>query len=357
MKRLRGRATDAPTPLSDARFDAARALHRALGVVDLHVDCILQASLFGYDIEAAHRPGRYGQPRFNHVDVPRMVEAGYSGAYFGVHYFPWQSERGWRSAMKQLSRIDALCERDDRLYRVRRASDWDKAREAGCIGIAAGFEGAHLLNERLDRVQWLAENGVSYLTLAHFSKNAAATPSMGIGADEESGLTDFGIAVVEELQVNGVCVDTAHLNMPCVHHACRISRAPMFCTHTGAKGVHDVARCIDDIAIKAIADTGGVIGIIFSPHFLTGQAAAGTEAIIAHAQYIKELVGAQHVALGSDYDGWLPAIPSDHRDCRDILRVTAALLEAGFTETETRGVLRENALRAHQGCEAAASTG
>lgn len=332
-------------PLESAPFDAARALHAQTGLVDLHVDMVIQHQLFGYDMSAAHAPGRYGKPRYNHVDVPRMQEASYGGACLGIHWWPWQSERGWRAANRQLDVVDALCERDARTLRVRSPKDWAAAAAAGKLALMPGVEGAHILNGQLDRVDALAARDVAYLTLAHFSKNDAATPSMGRGANEQDGLTPFGVEVVRRAQDLGVVVDLAHVNTPGALEACRVADRPVLCTHTGAKGVHTSARNIDDAVIDAIAALDGTIGLIFSPHFLAGDKRAGTEALVRHARYIADRVGARHVALGSDYDGWLPAIFSDHRDCRDMLRVTAALLADGFSPDDVRGILRDNALR------------
>jgi membrane dipeptidase len=334
-----------PEPLESARFDAARALHADAGLIDLHVDMVIQRQLFGYDMSAEHAPGRYGKPRYNHVDVPRMQQAAYGGACLGIHWWPWQSERGWAAALRQLDVVDALCEQDERTHRVRSPADWDAARRRGTLALMPGVEGAHMLNGRVERVDVLAERDVAYLTLAHFSKNDAATPSMGRGANERDGLTAFGEAVVRRAQDVGVVVDVAHVNTPGALDACRIADRPLLCTHTGAKGVHPSARNIHDEVIDAIARVDGTIGIIFSPHFLAGTKRAGTEALVRHARYIADRVGARHVALGSDYDGWLPAIFSDHRDCRDTLRVTAALLEDGFSASEVQGMLRGNALR------------
>lgn len=332
-------------PLSDSSFDAARAVHEVAGLIDMHVDVIIQHRLFGYDISKEHRPGRYGQPRWNHADVPRMQQASYGGACLGIHWFPWQSERGWRAALRQLDVLDELGRRDKRVLRVTEPADWDRAQASGRLALAPGVEGAHILNKQLDRVDELAQRGVAYLTLAHFSRNAAATPSMGLGANETDGLTDFGRALVPRLEAAGILIDIAHLNMPCAREACALSTRPLFCTHTGVKAVHDHARCISDDVVDAVAERDGAIGIIFSPHFLAGKRRASTEALVAHALHIRQRVGARHICIGSDYDGWLPAIFSDHRDCRDMLRVTMGLLDAGFTEEETAGVLRGNALR------------
>ncbi len=323
-------------------------------IIDLHVDSIIQQRLFRYNIRRRHRAGVPGQPLFWHADIPRMIEAGYRGACMGIHYYPWESERGWAEMNRQIAYLDEVTESDSRVMRVRCASDWDRAQQEGKLGLAAGVEGAHMLNGRIERVRRLAQLGVSYLTLTHFSANSAATASIGRGANETEGLTVFGRRLVQELNHWGVAVDLAHVNTPGVLEACEVSDVPVFCTHTGVKGVFDSPRNITDAEIDAIADTGGVIAIIFAPLYLAGKWRVDTEVALDHYEYVIDRVGIDHVAVGSDYDGWLPTILSDHRDCRDVGRVVEGLRRRGYGDEELEKVAYANALRAFRDVEEAA---
>ena len=193
-----------------------------------------------------------------------------------------------------------------------------------------------MLNGDIERVRTLAERRVAYLTLTHFSKNAAATPSMGRGANEVDGLSGFGRELIAALDEAHIPVNLAHVNTPGVLEACAVASRAVLCTHTGVKGVHDHARNITDEEIDAIAETDGVIGVMFAPVFLAGKLRADTGCVVDHIEYIIDRVGMRHVALGSDYDGWLPTIPSDHRDCRDIVKVTDELAAAATATTTSR---------------------
>ncbi len=315
---------------------------------DLHVDSIIQQRLFGYDLRRRHRRGVSGQPLFWHADIPRMMEGGYGGACMGVHYYPWESERGWVEMQRQIAYLDAVCEQVDEVVRVRDVGGWARGLEDERLALAPGVEGAHMLNGRIERVEALAQMGVSYLTLTHFSANAAATASIGRGANEREGLTAFGREVVRELNRVGVAIDVAHVNDRGVIEACEESEAPVFCTHTGVKGVWDHSRNISDEALDAIAATGGVVGVILGPVFIAGRLRADTEAVLDHYDYIVDRVGEEHVALGSDYDGWLPTIASDHRDCRDLKRVPQGLAARGWSAEALQALSRENACRAFQ---------
>ena len=274
-----------------------------------------------------------------------MMEADYGGACMGVHYWPVESERAWREANKQMDALDRVTREDPRVWRVHEPADWDRARDAGKLALALGVEGAHMLAGRVERVARLAERGVAYLTLAHFGKNAAATPSMGRGANERGRLTDFGRDLVHACHRAGVVVDIAHLNTPCAEDVCAAARAPIFCTHTGLKGVCDVARNISDDVLAGVARLNGAVGIIVGPVFLKGSFTADTEAFVDHVDYVVARVGPEHVCFGSDYDGWLPTILSDHRDVRDTLRITDALLRRGYAEEAILGFWRGNAMR------------
>jgi len=311
-------------------------------ILDLHVDCIILHELFGFEIDRRHRAGLPGQPLFWHADLPRMREAGYGGVCLGVHWWPFENERGWRSAIGQIDYLDRVAESAEGVERVREPGDWERA-EGRALDVAPGVEGAHVLNGELGRVEQLAERDVAYLTLAHFSKNSACTPSVGRGADESSGLTGFGRDLVDALQECGVAVDLAHVNTPGVLETCERAEQPVLCTHTGVRGVYDGARNITDEEIDAIAETGGVVGIIFAPVFLSGELVGDTRLVVDHIEYVADRVGVDHVAVGSDYDGWIPTIPSDQRDCRDIGRVPEVLEDRGWERDAIEAVMGRNA--------------
>lgn len=313
-------------------------------MIDLHVDSLIQKRLFGYRPERAHRAGFRAQPLFWHADIPRMREAGYHGACLGMHYFPWESEGGWRELQKQLAALDALGELEG-VRRVRSGEDWSLAMERGELALAAGVEGAHMLNRRLERVEELAAQGIAYMTLVHLGSNSAATTSWGLRADATSRLSDLGVALIEELERHGVLVDLAHVNHAGVMHACEVATRPLMCTHIGVNAVHAHPRNLRDEAIDAIAETGGVIGVIFCPAFLCGRLWCTSQEIVRHVLYLIERVGVEHVALGSDFDGWIATIPHDMRDCRDVFRIRDALGEAGLSSDEVEGVMWRNARR------------
>ena len=326
------------------QFEAeARRLLAELGLLDLHVDSLLATRLFGYDVTRRHRAALRGQPILWHCDLPRMREAGYRAATFGLHAWNFEYEGAWRECCRQLDLFDALVARGE-LRRPSSHADW-VANTTGdeALLAAPGVEGAHMLNGRLERIEVLSARGAAYMTLVHLRGNRAAANGFGIGANERDGLSGYGREVVSELERCGVTVDVAHVNDRGLLEVAAMAKRPLLCTHTGLKSVHAHGRNISDEAVHAIAATDGVIGIIFAPVFLAGRLRSDSRCIADHIERVVSLVGVRHVALGSDYDGWVPSIPIDQRDCRDLWRIVAILLERGWSREDLDRLLSRNA--------------
>ncbi|MFQ5771802.1 MAG: membrane dipeptidase, partial [bacterium] len=178
--------------------EEARKLHEESIVVDLHIDPILQHFLFGYDLREEHHASwkprkrrllfhlislyaklrNLHQPFFNHIDIPRMVRGGYTFGAFGVHYWPCQSETGWKMIQKQIAYLHQITTEDDRLILANNPEDIRRAFQQKKIAAFIGVEGTHCLGQdgkqtmimRLNRMEELyKKHGVCYLTLTHFS--------------------------------------------------------------------------------------------------------------------------------------------------------------------------------------------
>lgn len=319
--------------------------HRKQILVDLHVDVIIQRRLFGYNIQKKHEPWKRRQPLIWHADIPRMVEGGYTLAALGLHYLQKESPKGWSEVRKQKDIAKSIADKDPSTVWVETAADIEQAHEQGLLAMMPGVEGAHILNGNLEHLQEAREWGTLYLTLSHFCKNQAATPGIGRGSNPHDGLTDWGRDLIRALNELQIVVDVAHVNPAGVLDICEATTQPVIASHTCAMGFYNTRRGIPDDGLRAIAETGGVVGIIFSPHFLCGKLNASTSCIVDQARYLADLIGPEHIAFGSDFDGWIPSIPNDMRDCRDMPMLTQQLLDAGFSHDEVAGILGQNFLR------------
>lgn len=321
----------------------ARALHERFPAIDLHADTLMWSRWVGYDLHRRHEPPLPRAALGGHVDVPRLVEGGIGAQFFGLVSLPIGQKRGLFAVVDE--QIDALerslAARPDRLSRARTPSDIEEARRRGAVSALLGIEGAHALEGDLDHLAHFARRGVRYLGLAHFSANEACSPAFGRGARPSEGLTPFGRDVVRRCEELGVIVDLAHINRRGFFEACALATRPPMVSHTGVLGAFEHWRNVDDEQLRAVADKGGCVGVIFCPNFLGGD---GLGPVVQHLRHILDVCGEDTPALGSDWDGFI--VPT--RELSDASRLpllTDALLAAGVSEAAIGKILRTNVLR------------
>lgn len=198
---------------------------------------------------------------------------------------------------------------------------------------------------------------------------------IGIGCTEriDAGLSNYGIEVVRHCNALGIVVDVSHCCHRTTMDACQYSRRPVTANHTSAGRLYFHARAKSDEALRAIADTDGVIGVLAVPFFLTDAAGASIDHMLDHIEYIADLVGWRHVGLGTDWPLQAPdeltqlILSPDNKplgfrsadgievtrrlagleDCRDLPNVTRGLVKRGFDDEQIRGILGENAMRVY----------
>ncbi len=319
-------------------------VHRAGPVIDLHLDSLLWTRLVGYDLSRRHRNIFPRSPYGFHSDLPRMLAGGVTGAYFGLHSWPFTGERAFREIVRQVEAFHGIVARDRRLRFGDSPEAFLAAHADGVVAGTMGLEGAHGINGRLERVEYLYEAGVRYMTLAHFHRNRAATPALGWRANEEDGLSAYGRELVHEMNRVGMIVDCAHLNETCRLEVAQRTTRPILVTHTGVKAVVDHPRNISDASIRAVAKTGGVIGIMFAPIFISGRLLGTIGDVVAHVRHVHDLVGIEHVAIGTDFDGFIPTVPKEVQDIAALPTFTAALLHDGFEPAQISAVLGGNVI-------------
>lgn len=203
--------------------------------------------------------------------------------------------------------------------------------------IIAGFlgvEGGHCLEGELDNVQHLYDEGIRMLGPTHFFDNELGGSAHGISGE---GLTEFGISVIKEMNRLNMIIDLSHLSLKMIDDILELSTRPVIVSHTGVKGTKDSPRNLSDAHIKAIADRGGLIGIGFFKGAINGE----IEDIVHAIKYVRDLVGIEYVALGSDFDG-AATTPIDITGMPYILQ---GLMDAGFTKKEIEVVMGENVKR------------
>jgi membrane dipeptidase len=367
---------------SDPISERAKKLHFSSLILDTHIDVTPYLQREGWKFDERHTTG--------HIDLPRMKEGGLNGLFFSIY----MSGRvtGPKAVNDALERIAAVhklaADMPDKVMLCTTAADVRQAHKQGKIAALMGMEGGHMINNSLPVLRMYAALGVRYLTLTH-SVNTDWADSSG-DQPKHNGLTDFGKDVVRELNKLGVMVDISHVADKTFWDALAVSQAPMIASHSSCRAVAGHSRNMTDEMIKALAQKGGVIQINYLDSFIdpalyaysqkTSAASrelmqklgepsrenfakvreelakqfgpapkASWERIVDHIDHAVKLVGADHVGLGSDFDGG--GMPVGMEDCTKLPKITEALLRKGYQEADIRKILGGNTVRLLGGVE------
>jgi membrane dipeptidase len=378
---------------SDEISPRAKKLHFSSIVIDTHDDTTQRLLTPGFDIGVRHTDGS--------IDIPRMREGGLGAIFFSI----WMSGTvtGPEAVKRTLDQIDDVREmvrtHAKDLVLCTTAAEIRRAHADGKIAILIGVEGGHMIDSDLAVLRSYAALGARYMTLTHYLNDEWADSSTDKPA--HNGLTDFGKEVVREMNRQGMMVDISHVADKTFYDALAVSQAPMIASHSSCRALCDHPRNMTDDMIKALASKGGVIHINYYMGFLSQEyrdamksnpeldkqmqaeiekrcgknedcqllegdnlireaVAAGKlprvtwEAIIQHIDHAVKLVGADHVGLGSDFDG--ANMPYGMEDVSMIPKITDALLKKGYSEADIRKILGENTLRVMEQVEATAKS-
>ncbi len=357
------------------------ALHRDAFVMDGHIHVMSRQLLQKLDIGQRYSDG--------HVDLPRARLGGLDAMFFSVYtpepYYPGRHEvtntfRVVELALEQIEKNKAVIEL------ARNATEIEAINRRGRMAALLDLEGGFDLDGDLHLLRALHRLGLRSLQLTAHNETNGFIDSCCAPA-RWKGLNEHGRAVVAEMNRLGMLINVAHASDEAILQAAAASRHPVVYTHGGFRGIVDNPRCLTDQAAKAIASKGGVIGIQFGSTFNNPKfaewvrrnrpaaAAPPTPATLAEADrevarglpfvfkgvipdeywmgtdqlarvvdYGVRLVGEDHVALGSDFDGG-PPLPRQIRDVSDYPEITKALAQLGYSPARIRKVVGLNWLR------------
>lgn len=330
--------------------EAAVALYLASEVIDLHIDTFIWRRLFGYDLARRHGRGLLNGCFYSHCDLPRVREAKVGGAVWIITTNPLRTRRGRRTALLQnIARLSRELTATGEVAVVADARAYRAARARGLHGAFLGIQGGNALELSVDDFDLPELAPLSLVTLLHFTRSRIGAPALPwylrFGSQR---LTSFGADYVRKLNERRVLVDLAHLGERAFWDVLDVhdKSQPITISHAACQGVHGHFRNVTDAQIKAIADRGGVVGIIFNTAFLGGSLLFGRAARVAdHIAHAVRLVGADHVSLGSDFDGAIIP-PRDLRSLYELPRLVALMLERGLSERDVQKVLGGSFLRA-----------
>ena len=367
---------------ADSISPQARRLHFSSIVVDTHDDTTQRFFSKDFDLGKRNATGN--------IDIPRMREGGLNAIFFSI----WIDGRtmGPPAVQQALDQIDAVQQNVSKYSKdlafARTAADVRRAHKQGKIAVLMGIEGGHMLGNDIRMVRIYSDLGVRYMTLSHFYNDEWADSSTD--KPVHNGLTDYGKEIVREMNRTGMLVDISHVSDKTFYDALAVSRAPLIASHSSCRALCNHPRDMSDDMIKALAEKGGVIQINYEKSFIDqaykdarDKQAGGVvnvfeqiqkecgkdqecftrkmdeqekqatadgrlphvswERIIDHIDHAVKLVGADHVGLGSDFDG--ASMPDGMDDVTHIPQITDALLKKGYSDSDIRKILGENTLR------------
>lgn len=317
--------------------------------IDLHVDTFIWARLFGYDLAKRHGTGPFGARFWGSADIPRVVEAELAGAIWVITTNPLRGARGKRDALlRNFSRLVATLSAHERVRVVTTLREHRAARAEKKHAAWLGIQGGNALEHSLDDFDRPELAALSRVTLLHFTRSRLGAPALPRSLRRgDQNLTEFGRDYLRKLNERRILVDLAHLSREGFWDALSAHdrTQPLAVTHTACDAVFPHFRNVTDEQLRAVADTGGVVGVLFQSAFLGEPAWGGRAArIVDHLEHVVRTVGEDHAALGSDFDGAIIP-PRDLKSVLELPRLVHLMLERGFSTRSIQKILGENALR------------
>ncbi len=334
----------------------ARSLHQRLFIADLHADSLL----WNRDLLKRESYGHIDLPRLQEANVALQVFASVTKVPMGLNFERNEPKRDlitilalaqawrprtWRSllqralyASEKLRRVAARS--NGQILLIERTRDLAelaarRQRDPRVIGALLALEGVHALQGRLENLDVLYDAGFRMIGLHHFFDNEAGGSAHGV---ECGGLTQFGRELVQCIQQKKMALDLAHSSPAVVADALALATAPVFVSHVGLRGTRDNSRNLSDEQARGVAATGGVMGIAMFEHAVGGKTLDATARAM---RYGADLVGVDHIAIGSDFDGSIVA----PIDVTGIPRLTESLMRHGFAANEIEKIMGGNVLR------------
>ena len=366
--------------------EKAKDLHRNTVVADLHCDTPLQIRR-GYEIGERHN--------HYHIDIPRLKDGGVDLQVFALFVDAGIDLDKCFLEVENLYNplISQIEKNKEQIEICKSVTEFERIKSSNKISAFLGIENGMAIENDLRKLEYFYEKGVRYMTLSHSKSHDWCSSSSDEGRDK-FGLTDFGRVVVKKMNELGMIVDVSHISVKAFYDVIDTTDKPIIASHSNAFAICSHDRNLNDEQLRAVAKNGGVVGINFASHFLSGQFSKGLKKyfsensaakeemynsflatdktkmdqdtgylaqihkirnqfesiypdlnIIAdHIDYITNLIGFDHIALGSDYDGILDP-PDGVEDCSKLPNLTAELLNRGYNHENLKKILGLNFIR------------
>ncbi|MGY0582113.1 MAG: dipeptidase [Paraglaciecola chathamensis] len=354
-------------------------------LIDSHIDVPYRVNEKWVDVTKATEDGDF--------DYPRAKAGGLNAPFMSI-YVPASlddSDESTALAHKLIDYVEAIVGRaPDKFAIAKSVADVKSQFEQGLISLPMGMENGSPIQGNLDNLKTFHERGIRYITLAHSQSNHIADSSYDIRR-KWKGLSPFGKTLVEEMNNIGVMVDISHVSDKAFYQAIEVSKVPVIASHSSLrKFTPGFERNMDDDMIKALGENGGVIQINFGSTFVSkisqnwrnqmtakrkalvekeGKDSplvvafdeqyiaknpfpfANVDTVLDHIDHVVELIGIDHVGIGSDYDGVGDSLPEGLKDVSTYPNLVQGLMDRDYSEADIKKILSGNFLRVWQAVE------
>ncbi len=362
------------------------SIHQRAIAIDMHADTAQRLLDENVDLQQELSDG--------HFDAVRAKAGGLDAQFFSIwvepQLFGATGARAMKRADDQIAAVRALAEKHPETWALATSGDDIRAAvNSGKMAALMGLEGGYAIDERLENVKRYYDMGVRYMSPA-WSISTSWAGSSGDDVGRTRGLNEFGKNVVREMNRLGMIVDVSHVSDPAFWDIVNTSTAPVVATHSACRAIADVPRNLTDEMIRALANTGGVVNVIFYPEHLEPgwsqkkkqvdaeiatmvQEASAAEPgaavhkkmardrvrsreyarrlppvnvarIVDHIDHIVKLVGIDHVGIGSDFDG-VQITTTGLATVAELPNLTKELLSRGYSAEDVNKILGGNMLR------------
>ena len=354
-------------------------------LIDSHIDVPYRVNEKWVDVTKATEDGDF--------DYPRAKAGGLNAPFMSI-YVPASlddSDESTALAHKLIDYVEAIVGRaPDKFAIAKNVADVKSQFEQGLISLPMGMENGSPVQGSVENLKTFYERGIRYITLAHSQSNHIADSSYDIRR-KWKGLSPFGKTLVEEMNNIGIMVDISHVSDKAFYQAIEVSKVPVIASHSSLrKFTPGFERNMDDDMIKALGENGGVIQINFGSTFVSkisqnwrnqmtakrkalvekeGKDSplvaafdeqyiaknpfpfANVDTVLDHIDHVVELIGIDHVGIGSDYDGVGDSLPEGLKDVSTYPNLVQGLMDRDYSEAEIKKILSGNFLRVWQAVE------
>lgn len=325
-------------------FAKTRRVHHHILTLDSHEDTPM---FFGQGVRFDHRDEHVL------VDLHKMSE-GMLDAGIMVAYLPQKErdEASLKGATKMaddiLDQLEAMVEAHPESAAIAHTpNDLYRLKRLGKKAVMMGIENGYAIGRDLSNIERFRRRGIVYMTLCHNGDNDICDSCRGNA--EHGGLSDFGREVVKEMNRVGLMVDLSHAAESSFWDALTASKTPIVCSHSSCRSLCDHPRNLTDQQMRALAEKGGVMQVTIYNGFLVKEGQATIKDVVRHINHAVEVMGIDHVGIGTDFDGdgGVPGVAS----ASELPNLTKELLREGYSTADLRKLWGENFLRVMTQCQ------